>query len=466
MPLKLHITDGTTTIDIDNTAGNYPLHEHGYIPAIAGLREDVLGGRGIYNDVVDEIIIEVNGASAAAAYANLAALNRLLSQARQWARGDNVTAVEIQYSPDGATVSSAANPLHATILGPADGDESSGVGLSANWDEAAYNFVIPDVRIRFKRMGEWLFDGTESANSGAVTDGDLMTVTLTARNDAGPTELTLTNFPTTDLGTGLYNPGFILLTDIVSRIEIKNAEDLADAVKWTSIADAGQVPRNTNILRFTPATTVEQHPNSGSFATIPVGVSRVAVFANIRNNSNTTSFLVRLSTYTNAYSQVYTPYIYIAPYMSAAFPQWVYLGTLGRHPSFSGTWNYQLYVTASAAAGTIDFDTLVFVDVQNPNTFILGVNPGDTAANNGTLDIDHQRLTKPEPSVTISSVNDSPVVFRGDPMVYTNGASLYSVALLTGGASSRNTWRMASSVPAAVTHTLTGIRYIPYLVPQ
>src|SRR4051812_30642710 len=95
--LYLVLTDGTTTVtfsDGANGSTNYPPQAGGWAPNVAALNQSLLGGRGPYTDVVEEITINVRGATAALCYSNLDALVRLLDQAdRWWLRAENISPV-------------------------------------------------------------------------------------------------------------------------------------------------------------------------------------------------------------------------------------------------------------------------------------------------------------------------------------------------------------------------------------
>src|SRR5512139_3583418 len=120
--LYLAVSDGTTTCTIADGAGgatSYRLKYGGWAPEVAPLRKSTLGGRGPYAEVIETLTLNIHGSSAADAYAKLQTLNTLLDQAERHARGEQVTAVVLKYSPDSATVSSSASPLQARIVGRA-----------------------------------------------------------------------------------------------------------------------------------------------------------------------------------------------------------------------------------------------------------------------------------------------------------------------------------------------------------
>ena len=103
----LKITDGTTTADLTDQT-NYQLVDGGWAPSVAPLRKSTLGGSGPYEDVIEEIVVNVHGTTAATCLANLAKLSQLLDQAERWSRGENISPVKLQCQPWGSSYLASA----------------------------------------------------------------------------------------------------------------------------------------------------------------------------------------------------------------------------------------------------------------------------------------------------------------------------------------------------------------------
>lgn len=359
----LKLTDGTTTVDFGNvTTGNYWLYANGYTPKVNGLRLASLGGRGIYEDVEETINFWITDSSAANCYTRLNTLTKLLLQARRFARGEAVSPVKIQYSPDGAAVSSSGSPLEALIT--TTDDNLSGVTLSPTFDEASYQFKLTDLTVTFRR-GVWL-QGTEVKTVSAVTNNAIASYTFSTNVDyMSPTDVQLTG---TISGYGLP-PLFFILGSGSTSIQILNAANSSgtpSGTGWSFAADGANLPRATNVLRYTPPGTTENMVACYTKASLVAG-QRYAVLASCRNNSSTTSFAVRASiSYPTPHIAPtdYTEFRTIKPYSGSAAPGFVSLGQFVA-PITDASVNLNLSVTGSAASGSIDFDTIVIIEVDN-----------------------------------------------------------------------------------------------------
>lgn len=473
----LVITDGTDTVAFQDGAGgdtDYPLLRQAWVPQAAGLRRSQLGGRTPYEDCVEELLIGVRGGNAAVAFANLAKLARLLEQAERWARGENVSAVVVKFCPKGARVTTLSNPLQAAILGRADGDETAGVALTGEWNAAGTHYVIPAVRVRFARRGQWLLSDEDTNTPSAADNGNLVTFAMAGAVDiASPTRLAITNFGFNKDGSTRYHGGFVLLGEPVggSAPIVITAAEGATATAYTSETDAGKNPRNTNVLRYTPTGTTEAV--SGALtAALPKETTLVAVFANIRPSA-TVAFKVRAQLDSELYNQ-YTPLVDI-PANATAYPLWVFLGLVPKKNNTTHAPSLYLRITAAAASSSLDIDTIVTCDARAVQVLAL-VGPGDDDADatlmSGILNINHSLLTAPQPNVHSDFVLPAykfPVPYKGDAVFATRSATLYGLLLATGGGDGTdgNEWRQANEADDSVwSNTWTAARRTAYLVPQ
>jgi hypothetical protein len=144
------LTDGTTTITFADGAGgvtNWPLIRGSWAPALPAWRDDQLGGHGYYQDVVEEFAIDVRGATASEALANLASLNRMLDQAERWAdREEGISPVLYKYRPQGSTL---GGPLQAVCLGRPPGGRGQAVGLPVKFNDVGMYYEVHGVKVRF-----------------------------------------------------------------------------------------------------------------------------------------------------------------------------------------------------------------------------------------------------------------------------------------------------------------------------
>lgn len=454
--LYLAISDGTTTCTIADGSGGavyYKLAYGKWAPRVAKLRQDTLGGRGPYTDETEEMLLNIHGATAADAYAKLQTLMQLIDQVKRWKRGETgATAVLLKYSPANATISSAASPLQATLL---DGD----VVLPGHFN--AGDSVITGVKLTVKRLGEWLHT-TDSKASAATSNGDKASVAMTgAITWPGPTKIQVEGV--VSQAQGVDTRHYLALADTVNGISIFNAEDAASSAPWSSVNESAQYARNTNVLRYTPADTSEHESGAINIAlaganALPDGL--MAIYACVRNNSSTgTTFRIRIRCSSRLYTSVYTTPKVIG---AIATPRWVCLGLISAEQ-----WsNAYINIAASAAADSLDIDTLVFVS-QAVNTAVVSFtlsNGSGAAASGDMLEIDHKLLTAIAPKITTNAVIAVTQAYDSDAVVALKAATVYALVMATGGASSLNRWRQEASA-AVNTNVITLVRHTAYLTP-
>lgn len=372
----LKLTDGTTTIDFGNPAGNYPLADAGYRPSVNGLRIQSLGGRGIYDEVEETITFEiVDPASAAACYARLNTLTKLLLQAARFARGEAVSPVVLQYSPDGAAVSSSGSPLQALVIGFGD-KIPSGIEYSPEFLKASSLWVIKEVTITLRR-GVWL-QGTETQTASVASDDEIASFTFATNVDyMSPTDVLLSRILNGQyVSTVPALPLFAVIGSGPTSIQNINASNTTGGpgtAGWSYVNDAALLPRNGYVLRYTPAGTAQSICSAYGTASLVKG-RRYAVLGSCRNNSNSVSFAVSMGVlYSTQYAAVAetTETTTIKPYSGAfAQPRYVSFGTFVA--SVTGTATIKLLVSSSAAAGSIDFDRIVVVEADNASIVQFG----------------------------------------------------------------------------------------------
>lgn len=458
----LKLTDGTTTVDFTPT-GNYRLKSGGYAPKINGLRVESLGGRGVYADVEETIGFEIWDSTAALCYSRLNTLTKLLLQSNRFMRGELVSAVKVQYSPDSASVSSSGSPLEALLMGTPE-DNPSGIALPQSFDQAGYQFAIEDLEITIRR-GVWL-QGSE-AQTASGNQGQIVSFTFATNVDY----LSPTDFYTDNLLNGITYPApFIVVGSGSTSIQIvrcANSTGSPTGTGWTYVNDSGSNnPRNTNVLRYTPPTTAENVVNCYDTCSLTEG-KRYAVLVACRNNSSSTSFAVRASiqypsphTYPTDYTETRT----VKPYVSSAAPGYISLGTFVA-PITDAAVSLQLNVTGSAASGSIDFDGVIIVEAdnacivqaQNRTKLSAGLNRYENFwLENRFLD----GLTMRARGRTVSTVKDF-ISTRNGGDVLTLGTAVRAIVLSTEG----TFWAMGGTVPPT-SQSLTLTRTRVHLSPE
>lgn len=465
----LVITDGTTTVTIADGSGgatNYKLSDDGWAPAVSALNRSAYGPR--YVDVTEDMELNVTGASRAACLANLQTLARLLDQAERWYLGENVDPVLIKYSPKGGTVSSAANPLQAAILGRDEGDETSGMSLPVTFDDLTFNAYVLRARVRFKRRGLWLANTESSGTQGAYGNGAVNTsaFAVTAASLPSPTRLTITNVGWGKSSSARYHGAYVLVGEGGTVPMVVIEAEAGSAPGWSGTADTGTRASGGTVLRYSPSGTAASSSATMGTALMPAGCDLVAVFANVRP-SPVTDFVLQGRLTSNGLGLQATPYVAI-PATSVVYPRWVFLGQV---PISGNILSVGVRAAAGTAASYLEIDSLLLADARNVQALAI-VAPGDDAEayahNSGTATINHQLLTEPVPGLTLAGTTVLP--YKGDPAFYTRSGSVWGALLGSGGGTAdggtSNYWRQVNDAASAFSNTWTVFRREGYLVPE
>lgn len=468
------ITDGTTTCTFsDGSAGNtdYRLVD-GWAPAVAHLSKSQLGGRGPYEDVTEQADILVKGASWNTAKDNVAALERLMQQAVRWARGENVAVVLVKWAPKGSQVATTAAPFQAVVLGGA-------FTFKPVWTQDQNTFQTNGT-LAFKRRGAWLLAAPVSGSSSSTAAPGPFTVTgMTSLLNVSPVQAVLKNLAARTAfdfidSTPLFLSGQQGDLQVVTPFA-------GSTTRFTVVADAANAAVGGSVLRYTATVTSEQQtvsfPASGNSTS-----RRFAIFAALRNNSASTSFLIRTSaqwiidtTTNNSNTSAKTPYVTIDT--AHTRPRFIPLGIIAIPSPMT---SLILWVTAAASTGspTLDINYVVAQAIDSPyaRAVQLTYNPGgfgnSTMGSPADLYVDPQPLTAVAPAVyhqRQSSTDTEYLGYYGD--AYPVAASTTFQAVFMGKSSSNfNDWVYPSasdgSASTAASLTLTANRYNAYLVPE
>lgn len=455
------ITDGTTTATLTDTA-KYGLLGDGWAPQVATRRISTLGGRP-YTAVTEEIRLHVYGATTAAALANLAVLAQLIDQADRWYRGETVAPVRIEYLPQGSTMASTAQSL---ILGFAG--DAGPVGLPMSFNDRLMLFEISDVSVRFVRDGAW-YGPEETITIARGTHPSVGSGTFaTSAAHLSPVKVALGPLPE-QLTITSYDTGYLLLADRSSRLQILEAETMALATRFTTDIDAARNPSGTGVLVYTPTDTLEWNSALGT-VTLSAG-KRVGIIAAVRNSHATTTFQVRVEVDGGADRNLATtrPYLVDA---STTDPRIVLLGMALCEDILA---NIRIYVTASAAAGTLSIDYLALINMDDSTSRILAIGATDVtkqiaSPETSTLTVDPRPLTDRTPQVrqfgTITPAVQYAVPdwYRGDAFLLSIGTTI--AAVYCGRNASGGYWRAwDTAVGASIDADFVMTRRIAYLVP-
>lgn len=480
--LLLAFTDGTTTITFASgttaTPGNYSVSSQ-WAPKVARRRLDALGSNGPFEEVTEEIPINITGSSVSNLYANVNALARLFDNADRYVGGDvSISPVRMQYIPAGSAVA-AGNPYEALVLGAV----SRGLGalmLPESWSKAAATTFVVNATLRFRRAGAWLAQAESPASSAATNVADVWSITLASHDTQSPVDLTWT-YPTTSNVAGPDScwPSIMAMTNAAAKIEVYESSSFTTGGSFSTVAAANA--RGGSVLRSAAA---GGGSNSGSVPAILTSAGRFLVLASLTHSTGgtTADWTVRLDVYSQA------TYGAGASIATSRTPSVTFTGdtnglasamVLGEIviPVASHPWFVQWVVASTNTSGapTLDLDYLVFLRVDDD----LRVWSLDSIAVNSSLWGTSVALTVrhssgalalvPSPPRLTSASREAPFPAPGgDFYLPARGTTLTGIWMASG--NSGGVYRLSQEPPAAAgtVHqtTVTATRRRAYLVPE
>lgn len=366
--------DTITFADGTATPGDVTFNRRFWAPAISAQRAGTLGGRGSYQEVIEEIELNITASTVAGCYAILERINRILDTAERWAKAEYLgtatrLSVQMRYAPQGSVSSSTASYLRAVIIGRAPGGASRApVALPPNFAETGMTRFALGVRLRLLRRGRWLLPPSSTWSSASTANGAIMTVSgITPHATMSPVyDLLLTGFTTVSNPT--ISAGILAVGCVTSDVIRFYTMSASTAAGYTTVADAANLPRQgTNVLRYTPTGTAAASSawnGTSTPITTPVWTSPVAVVAVVRNNHASRVFQMRveLEKAAGTGQRVVTPYVAIEA--GGNVPQIVRLGIVR-----SATLWDQIRVTCTVdsitGSPTLDIDAIYVVALHN-----------------------------------------------------------------------------------------------------
>jgi hypothetical protein len=461
----IYLTDGTTTIELTDQS-NYALTLSGWAPNVSYLRESTFGGQGPYNDVEEQITVDVFGPSAMDALANVDDINSLLMQARRWTRGESVSAVRIQCWPQGGVLSA---PLDAVVTGLVGAPP---VIHPSTWNDELMISEISDVQIHLSRRGAWIgLTDTIGLTNSPANNPNRTTITFPSHPYECPLRLDVqltasggtisTNFCTQYL-LYTHSPGFISVLDANVYFG-GNVASMGGSGSSTLVGDSPSFAYNTNIARVTVNTTWTikfLHP------TLPGPGAAIEVFAVVRNSSGT-DFTARCCLFDSVYGRQF-PY---GPYRTIPSNGInIQIISLGVITSTTEAVYDQVWIECTQTTGSgkdIDINYITTMPVESVLSGCVAVKPGNadyafTGTGTPSLVVDHQILTKPEPFVGISTNRSASLDYTGNAFLTTRGTSMQVVRMAVNGTQ----WRHVSSTGAIVQDRVVAKRARAYLTPQ
>jgi len=468
----LKITDGTTNIDF--TGSNFKvLTAGGWAPRRAGRRQSQLAGMSPYEDVLETMYIRIVGSSVANCLALLEDLSELLDQAERWGKGENVTAVEIQYKPTGSALASAVT---ANIVGPPEGGDF--LTLPSDFDAVddrnyALGTHANPIILQFVRRGLWL-GTTEAESSSAGVTPDVLDTTTFTNNRAIHCPTDIRWYINRASGTVKYD-AWMVLTNEGNKVHKNEGEAFTTSATGTgsptftggtsnSIAAAS----DTYVARM----TFQNIDNVGTATESATGIldSNSGTWAWWICADNNTGFdvTVQMGTYSDGgatYGQLSTAKKLIIP-ATDTVPKIYYLGiTSSQPPLYSFQFTVEISQDATGLPKSIDFDYVIGLALDDNAHILKAINVfGDNT--DTYLHADH-RLDGYITPIVYETSNGSNITnypaHDGRAAIYLTGNACSGVLF---GTDAAGTYMIDSGSSTAAAVTLQATRTEGYLTPE
>lgn len=453
----LELTDGTTSCNlVDNV--NYSLVEGSWSPALTWFNESPLGD--VYPRVTESLVVNALGSTGAIALANHDKLQRLLIQARRWAKGENgIAPVLWKVQMQGSTLAAAASSLvyglpggPAVVPPPTMIDDLFGYGTSG--------YAIEGIGIQFQHQGAY-YTATESMTTpSAEVNGVIQNVSfLTTVTQFAPLTITLGNFAA---GGGIPTTGgMLIVSNSTNHIKIVDSATFSGDVLTTStVSDTANLPHGSSILRYTtPANlphTLLLSDSSGSSLS-DMTAAHVAIYGLWRNNSAGSTFEVTPSTGAG----VGIPAL-IVP--GGNVPQIVPMGIIAGTQTHRRI-DLQVKNLSGIAGDTLDLDRIVVVGLDPP-TQIVTIPPTSIASYQlaSSLVVADQTLTGRKPAVyqLFSDASRFYLGYAGPLPLYSLGNTVVTCLVGTSG----SYWRLVTAAGGVQNLTMQATRLPALLTPQ
>jgi hypothetical protein len=409
-------------------------------------------------------------------------LNQLLDQAYRWWCGENVSPVTIRYVPQNSGVASIINPYQDTIIGPGD-EEQGAITLDPVFHRVGMTSVIENVQVSFKRYGQWLLAGGDTATDTNANDNSTGATFGASWNASCPLTVSLA-VPT--LGaSGLSIPAsmlFVVNTDKNSftSLDPSGMSTGTGTNQFVSSSDTTNKAAN-NILSFTPIDTAWHTSNTIAVNTSPQN-QVYGIYAVVKNASQTTDINVYFRTWPGGsrtnYQPVTTPVTtilgantqYVGGDVSKIIPQVLYFGSVALVPDDTRATTFQLLdisIQFASVSGQFQIERIVVVGQDDETANVLQINPFIVKAGSFNLVIAPNTFARPTPSARLeytAPAGDGPAYLS-----YNGNASLQSrdQHIVVDWLCVRNQyWRLTDNSANVLTVPATITRDTAYPVPR
>lgn len=391
-----------------------------YAPRVAPLRASTLAGGGSYAEVEETLSVLAIGQSAARCAANTEAIVALLDQAARWWEGEVVAPVQLR----GRIQQSTVGDLASVILGVAPGQEPIEVDPQANVqlpDGGTVPWAQP-LTLRLIRRGLWLRafglgSGDDTGSVPDVVNPDPASIAFAQgdHDQVSPLAIGLENENAT-FTAGMY----VLWADTANEASGSYKVDLATMAGATAAGFANQtdtlnLPYNSNnVLRYTPASTSFATSGAPTFSTVlNVLPGTIAIFAAVRNNAASVSWLIRAVANLNGTLLSPAAPVRTRPVVvdtSSQTPRIIALGVLSAG-QFIGDLRLEVAAESLVGSPTLDISYIAMVAINEPGSGVVQIDPTLAATDERQI-IAGALANLPQPAVVNSGTSPTSALFR------------------------------------------------------
>lgn len=360
MPHTLALTDGTTTVNLLGTSAY--LVEGGWSPAVAPRRRSELGNQGDYENVVEEITVNLTGASA---LTTLRQINLLLDQGRRWYLGDSsATPVRLQARPDNSVTGVT---LEAPVYGTPDG---APIELPRSFNDYLKTQEVNEVTLRFVRGGLWFNPSPETQTTASFAPSSVSSVTF-SNNIPTSSPVDLAIVPVSSVSSNTSVVATILYAPSTSDLTMHETFTSSTG-SWSSVAAAGDA-KSGAVWRGTFAAANTEYITV-STPTIPTTSSRV--FAYMLAMANTADVTLRVVARDSGdYHDIWQSSTYTLKTIGGfGTPTLIALGVIPTN-GFSSI-RLKIYAQSASTSASVDIDYLVFQADKGSATGAIEINGG------------------------------------------------------------------------------------------
>lgn len=449
MPTILKLDRGADYDPIDlNDQRNYSLLPDWQV-RVAKRRRDQLGGRGPFEDVVEEIPLRVFSYDSAGDC--LEAVERLvgaLEQAYGWRRGANVDPVILQYLP---MASGLSVPVEAAVLGPAEEAENL-LGLPVTFNKVIQAWEVTPLVLPLLRSGLWL-GAAEVEDVAAADNPSVLEVVFKAEVDAlwAVVDVEMDGFAA---ATSISIPGgFLLFNSSTDRLVLLDQGATA----------TGNNAYNGDVREVTASTTPASFTESIA-AVYNQDVRKTAIFAKFKANAGTTWYI---RPYIRDYGVETSGDVFT--YEGIGTPEAVYLGMIATD-SPHRVLKIEYWASTTDAAIKLSMDVILIHAADDETARVIATLDHAPSFSVGTFNasymIEHNLLSRPKPTLRV--IDNAPGSYtvapghKGDLVLIHKGDTVVGCRFATDGAY----WCDTDGATNPVQNGLIVTRRPGYLVPR